>query len=153
MSHLVKMSSANIVDPEAFIKACAELGLTEVRRNVEIMSYYKETILADVAIRCGTYDLALVKNQSGKYDVVADWYGVASTLQSMGKDKLIGGDPKKSILATYTAHHWTVDENLQNFLVRHTTKHTIVNKYRRLGFRADVREDDNKNLTVTLQRA
>lgn len=136
MSHFTKLDRAQITSPEAFIAACAELGFDQVNRECKIKDFYGKEITADLAIKCGKYDLALVKNETGKYDMVADWWGVRGVMGQSAADKKIGNDT-----------------DLQDFLLRHTTKHTIINKYRREGFRADVSEDENQNLNVKLTRA
>lgn len=136
MSHFTKLDRAQIVDAEAFIKACADLGLTDVHRDVQIKDFYGKTMKADVAVKTGRYDLALVKNESGKYDMVADWWGVRGERSQQMKDaKIIS------------------DNDLQDYLLRHSTKHTIISRYRRQGFRAEIREDENQNMTVKLTRA
>ena len=136
MSHFTKLDRAKIVDPEAFIKACADLGLTDVHRDIEIKDFYGKKIMVDVAVKTGKYDLALVKGEDGKYDLTADWWGVrGERSQEMRDAKIIS------------------DTDLQNYLLRHSTKHTIVQRYKRQGFRADIREDENQNLTVKLTRA
>lgn len=137
MSHFTKLDSAQITDVNAFILACAGLGFTEVRRNVEITDYFKAKRTADVAIRMpgGGYDLALVKNGSGKYDCIADFWGIRMQLMS-------------SKQGTYPT-----DQSLQQRLVRDTTRHAIVERYKRDGFRATVSEDDQGNLNLELVRA
>lgn len=134
MSHFTKLDRAKIKDADAFVKACAELGLTSVQRNVAIRDFYGKQIDVDVAVKAGEYDLALKKNAEGSYDMVADWWGVR------GSGLLTRKDIKN-------------DADLQDFLLRTTTKHTIVSKYRSQGFHASVTEDENQNINVVLQRA
>lgn len=134
MSHFTKIDRANIVDAEAFIAACEELGYTNVKRNAQIKDYYGKEMRVDVAINCGRYDIALVKNADGNYDMVADWWGVRG---SGLPDRLKG---------------CSTDEDLQNTILRHTTKHTIVSRYKRQGFRAMISEDEEQNLHVELTR-
>lgn len=136
MSHFTKLDRAQIVNADAFIKACADLGFTDVRRDVKIKDYYGKEITVDVAVKAGRYDIALQKNESGKYDMVADWWGVRGAATDLMRKAKINGDT-----------------DLQDYLLRHSTKHTIVDKYRRQGFRADVTEDEKQNLNVTLTRA
>ena len=76
MSHFTKIDRANIIDTNAFIAACQELGLTGVSQNVEIKDYYGKMMKVDVAIKVGKYHLALKKNENGTYDMIADWWGV-----------------------------------------------------------------------------
>ena len=48
MSHFTKLDKANIVDPDAFIKACKELGFDQVARDAKTKDYYNNEITADV---------------------------------------------------------------------------------------------------------
>lgn len=132
MSHFTKIDRANIVDVNAFIAACRELGLTQVRTNVSIRDYYGATQQVDVAVSCGNYDIALVKN-GDKYDLTADWWGVMRKLPSK--------------LASCKS-----ENDLQTLLIKHTTAQTIVARYQRQGYRATVREDDDENLQIELVR-
>jgi len=135
MSHFTKIDRANIIDTAAFISACKELGLVNVKRNVEITDFYGKKITVDVAINVGRYDIALQKNASGTYDMVADWWGIRGERGLSEKLK-----------------NCQTDEDLQNMILKHTTKHTIVSRYRRQGFRANIREDEEENLHVELVR-
>ena len=135
MSHFTKIDKASIVDSSAFIEACRELGFISVRENVEIKDYYGKMMRVDVAISCGgRYDIALVKNSNGTFDMVGDWWGIRGS-----------GLPEK-------LKNIRTDEDLQNMLLKHTTARTIVNRYKRQGFRASIREDENEDLQIELVR-
>ena len=136
MSHFTKLDRAQITSADAFIKACKDLGFTEIQRDVTIKDYYGKSIKVDVAVKAGKYDIALQKNESGKFDMVADWWGVRGAAPELMRKAKINGDG-----------------DLQDYLLRHTTKHTIVERYARQGFRADVTEDAKQNLNVVLTRA
>jgi hypothetical protein len=134
MSHFTKLSKANVVDPNAFVKACAELGLTEVRKNCDIKDFTGKSEHVDVACRApgARYDVAARRNQSGAYDLVADWWGhrtsCGTKLSGLGNDL-----------------------EVQNAVLRLTTKHTILDRYAKRGFRAAVREEGAK-IRVTLTK-
>lgn len=135
MSHFTQLDKAKITDADAFIKACKELGFGEAQKNVKIKDYYGKEITVDVAVSCGKYHLAIVKNKEGKYDATADWWGVRTkNPELMGKLNI------------------KTDSDLQDAILRHTTKHAIMNKYRALGFRATVTEDEEQNLNMKLVR-
>lgn len=134
MSHFTKIGQASIVDASAFIEACCELGFKGVRENVEIKDYFGKKMVVDVAIKCGNYDIALVKNSNGTFDMVGDWWGIRGS-----------GMPEKM-------KNIRTDEDLQNMLLKHTTARTIVNRYKRQGFRANIREDENEDLQIELIR-
>ena len=124
MSHFTSLSKTNVVDAEAFIKAAAELGFTEVIRNGVANGYQGNKLKADVVVRMKgcPYDIALVKNGK-KYDVISDWWGVRQYAR-----------------------------DCEGKLSQLTAKHTIVRKYARQGFRASVKVDNKNNLVVTLSR-
>ncbi len=135
MSHFTKLDKANITDAGAFEAAAKELGL-KTERNAEVRDYDGKRIKADVAVRTGAgYDIALKKNGS-KFDMMADW--------SM---MLLPEDLRKKCAADKRG-----GAQLANRLVALTTKHTLINQYRRQGFTARVTEDAKLNLTVTLTR-
>ena len=131
MSHFTKIDRANIVDVNAFISACKELGLTDVKQNIQIKDFYGQMMKVDVAIKCGRYDIALKKNQAGTYDMVADWWGCRGSHQKF---------------------QGLTDSDIQDLILKHTTKNTIVNRYKKMGFRASVTEDANQDLQIELVR-
>ena len=135
MSHFTSLQKANIKDVEAFVAACQELGFTNIRRNVQITDFYGNQITVDVAASAGgRYDVALRKNTSGSYDMVADWWGVrGSKLSSHFKGCV-------------------TDEDVQNVLLKHTTKNTLINNFKRQGFRASYTETENGDLRLQLSR-
>lgn len=134
MSHFTKIDRANIVDVDAFISACNELGLTSVRRNCQIKDYYGQMVTVDVAVNVGQYDIALSKNAAGTYDMIADWWGVR-------RCEL----PKK--LAECKS-----DTDLQDLILKHTTAQTVIGRYKRQGYRVNVYEDAEQNLQIELHR-
>ena len=139
MSHFTKLDKANIVDPDAFIKACKELGFDQVARDAKTKDYYNNEITADVVCKQmgGRYDLALTKSEEGNYyDCQADWWGIRKELPSECGNQGIKND-----------------QDVQDAILRHTTKHTIIRKYKKMGFSAHVKEDENNNIQVKLQRA
>lgn len=136
MSHFTTLSQAQIRSPEAFIAAARELGFDgALTRNTEIKDYMRTTHKVDLAISTGRYDIALAKNASGKYDMVADWWGVRQEL------------PQK--MRELNARS---ELDIQQALLRTTTKHDLVATYRRQGFLAHVQEDAEHNISVTLTR-
>ena len=137
MSHFTKIDKAEIVDAKAFSAACEELGFEGIKFDVEITDYYKNKITVEVAVPVGKYDIALQKNERSTYDMVADWWGVLLQREQL---------PEK-------AKKCRSESDLQNLLLKYTTKHTIVRKYKKQGWRARVTEDEEENLNVELQKA
>ena len=134
MSHFTKIDRANIIDVTAFIAACKELGFNDVKQNTTIKDFYGQSMNVDVAVKVGKYDIALKKNSNGTYDMVADWWGIRGTGLSA------------KFKGCFT------DAEVQDMILKHTTKNTIINKYKKLGFRASVVEDAEQNLQVELVR-
>jgi hypothetical protein len=127
MSHFTKLDKANIIDKDAFVKACKDLGITKVAHNVEIKDFYGKKIKVDVAVTVGNYSIGLQKRADGKYDMVADWWGIRGELRG-----------------------YKTDEELQDMILKHTTKNTIISKYSKMGYRANVTEDEEQNVQVEL---
>ena len=132
MSHFTKLAVANITSPDAFIAACKDFGLTDVKRNTSIKAWDGKTMEVDVAVKAGNYDIGLVKNGKG-YEMVSDWWGVrGAQIPALMRFKN--------------------DDQLTGALVQHATKHAIVAKYKAQGFQAQVSEDEKHNLKVELTR-
>ena len=114
------------------------MGFSEVVKNAKIKDYYGKEINVDVACRLpgAKYEIALQKNENKKYDMVCDWWGIRRSLPDACKNQGINND-----------------SDLQDAILRHTTKHTIIRKYKRDGFRAEVTEDENHNIRLKLTRA
>ena len=141
MSHFTTIKTANIVDAKAFVAACRELGFDGVlTHNTTIKDMVGKRIQVDLAIKVGDYDIGLVKNAAGTYDVVADWY----VIRNRAPQALVDAIGATGRNVTQTA--------VQNAIVQFTTKHTIVDKYKKLGYRAKVRVGDNRELVVSLSR-
>jgi hypothetical protein len=127
------------VNSKAFEEAAKELGFKHIEHNKTIKDWAGEGINAEVIASKeanSRYGVGLVKNSSGKYDMVADFWGIRcydkpSRLTELG---------------------CMSDADIQNALLRTTTKHTIVMNYRRMGFMAQVKNNADQSITVTLQR-
>lgn len=137
MSHFSKVARAQVRNPEAFVEAARELGFDgRLTRDTTIKDYAGKQLAVDLAIKVGDkYDIALSKNESGRYDIVGDFWGVRQYLPQRMKD--LGA---------------TSEEGVQDALLRTTTKHDLVAHYRRQGFIARVSEDAQHNIQVELTR-
>ncbi len=134
MSHFTKLSKAQISSVESFKSACKELGLGELSGTMTIADFSGKSITVDHAVKVGNYAVGLKLGENGKYDMVADWWGVRKAL------------PNK-------LRHCKTDSDLQDALLQATTKHAILLKYQRMGFRASVTQDADRNLNIQLTRA
>jgi len=116
MSHFTKVDTVEIKDIKAFVKAAAEIGFIKV--DTKTMNGYKgNTMKAEVVVRkpgC-KYDIGLVKQKSGKLELISDWWGVNQTVS-----------------------------NAANKISQATTKHTIKSKYAKLGFLAKTTVKDGR---------
>ena len=144
MSHFTKLDKAKVTDVDAFVAACADFGFTEVTRNVEIKDYAGRVEKVDVSVKTGRkYAVALKRNSEGSYDLIADWWGVRGELGQAAckKHGVTASSMEKA------------DSEMVDAVLRHTTKHAIITKMRRQGWRAQVDEDESHNLNVRLMRA
>lgn len=76
MSHMVAMSMPEISDVDSLKRACARLGLTLDTNKKEAVYYSGRKMKCDAVISAkdSTYEIALVKNKDGNYEVHADLY-------------------------------------------------------------------------------
>lgn len=82
MSHFTKcaLKMTNLV---ALKKALADLQLkfTEATesQSVTVRGYRGDTLQAAISIDMGRYDIGVIANAEGTYDLTADWWGVETT--------------------------------------------------------------------------
>jgi len=82
MSHFTKceMKMTNLA---ALRKALEDLRLAfqadETGQGVVVRGYRGDTLRAAMSIDMGKYDIGVVANQDGTYDLTADWWGVETT--------------------------------------------------------------------------
>jgi hypothetical protein len=67
----------------ALKKALADMQLkfteAEQGQTVSVRGYRGDKLQASMCIDMGRYDVGVVDNQDGTYDIVADWWGVETT--------------------------------------------------------------------------
>ena len=74
MSHFATIET-QIRDVEALRGACRELGV-ELLENVAARGYGANTQRGDLVVRLkGPYDVALNRQQDGRYGLTTDWWG------------------------------------------------------------------------------
>jgi hypothetical protein len=82
MSHFTKcnMKITNLV---ALRRALEDLKYNftqaEQGQHVEVRGWRGQKLNAEIAINMGKYDIGVVQNENGTYDLVADWWGVETT--------------------------------------------------------------------------
>ena len=82
MSHFTKCA-LKMTNLAALKKARADMQLkfTEAEQNqtVTVRGYRGDKLQAAMSIDMGRYDIGVVANAEGTYDIVADWWGVETT--------------------------------------------------------------------------
>lgn len=82
MSHFTKCA-LKMTNLAALKKALADMKLefaeAEAGQSVNVRGYQGDTLAAAMSINMGRYDIGVVDNQNGTYDIVADWWGVETT--------------------------------------------------------------------------
>lgn len=82
MSHFTKCA-LKMTNLAALKKALADMQLkfTEAEQNQSVMvrGYRGDKLQAAISIDMGRYDIGVVANAEGTYDIIADWWGVETT--------------------------------------------------------------------------
>ena len=82
MSHFTKCA-LKMTNLAALKKALADLSLAfteaEEQQLVQVRGYRGDKLQAKISIDMGRYDIGVVENAEGTYDIVADWWGVETT--------------------------------------------------------------------------
>jgi len=80
MSHFTKVQT-QINDLVCLKKALDQLGWKwkHDEAGVVVRGWKGATMKAEMSIDMGKYDVAVVKNENGSYELVADWWGIETT--------------------------------------------------------------------------
>jgi hypothetical protein len=82
MSHFTKCE-LKITNLAALKAALEDLKMkfeaAEEHQHVTVRGYRGDTLKAAIKIDMGQYDIGVVANENGTYDLVADWWGVETT--------------------------------------------------------------------------
>ena len=82
MSHFTKCA-LKMTNLAALKKALADMQLkfTEAQQGqtVSVRGYRGDKLQAAMSIDMGRYDIGVIDNQDGTYDITADWWGVETT--------------------------------------------------------------------------
>ena len=82
MSHFTKCA-LKMTNLQALKKALEDLQLkftvAEQGQQVNVRGYRGDKLQAAISIDMGRYDIGVVDNADGTYDIVADWWGVETT--------------------------------------------------------------------------
>ena len=89
MSHFTKVAT-KINSLAALEKALAKLGMKFVRGEsgvpVEVRGWRGQKLEAEAKIETSRYDIGLVKAEDGSYELVADWWGIETTIGKTEKE-------------------------------------------------------------------
>jgi hypothetical protein len=87
VSHFTKVAT-KINNLVALMKALENLKMryTHNEQGVEVKGYRGQTTKAEISIHMGTYDIGVVKAEDGNYTLVADWWGVETTVGKMEQE-------------------------------------------------------------------
>jgi hypothetical protein len=82
MSHFTKCE-LKMTNLAAIKAALADLQMksefAEENQQVTVRGYRGDTLKAAIKIDMGQYDIGVIANEQGTYDLVADWWGVETT--------------------------------------------------------------------------
>lgn len=82
MSHFTKCA-LKMTNLAAIKKALADMQLAfteaEQGQSVTVRGYRGDKLQAAISIDMGRYDIGVIDNQDGTYDLIADWWGVETT--------------------------------------------------------------------------
>lgn len=83
MSHFTKVAT-KINNLTALKRALEKLNLkflaAEENQSVQVRGYKGQKLAAEMSIDMGKYDIGVVKAEDGNYTLVADWWGVETTV-------------------------------------------------------------------------
>ena len=89
MSHFTTVAT-KINNLTALYKALEKLGLrythAEAGVAVEVRGYKGQKLSAEVSIDMGKYDIGVVKAEDGNYTLVADWWGIETTVGKLEQE-------------------------------------------------------------------
>ena len=82
MSHFTKCA-LKMTNLAAIKKALADLQMkfeeAEEHQTVSVRGYRGDTLQAKMKVDMGRYDVGVIENADGTYELVADWWGVETT--------------------------------------------------------------------------
>ena len=82
MSHFTKCA-LKMTNLAALKRALADMQLkfteAEANQSVTVRGYRGDKLQAAISIDMGRYDIGVIANQDGTYDITADWWGVETT--------------------------------------------------------------------------
>ncbi|HSD90010.1 MAG TPA: DUF1257 domain-containing protein, partial [Kofleriaceae bacterium] len=82
MSHFTKCA-LKMTNLAAIKKALADMQMKTVEaeegQSVTVRGYRGDKLQAEICVDMGRYDIGVIKNAEGTFDITADWWGVETT--------------------------------------------------------------------------
>ena len=82
MSHFTKCA-LKMTNLAALKRALADMQLkfteAEEQQSVTVRGYRGDSLKAAISVDMGRYDIGVIANAEGTYDITADWWGVETT--------------------------------------------------------------------------
>ena len=87
MSHFTTVAT-KINNLTALMEALKKMGLKyqHDEQGVEVRGYRGQKMKAEMSIDMGKYDIGVVKAEDGNYTLVADWWGIETTVGKFEKE-------------------------------------------------------------------
>ena len=87
MSHFTTVAT-KINTLTALMEALKKMGLKyqHDEQGVEVRGYRGQKMKAEMSIDMGKYDIGVVKAEDGNYTLVADWWGIETTVGKFEKE-------------------------------------------------------------------
>ena len=118
MSHFTKCE-LKMTNLAAIKAALADLQMksefAEEHQQVTVRGYRGDTLKAAIKIDMGQYDIGVIANEHGTYDLVADWWGVETTKgvsEAEFKDQLSQRYQYHNVKQACEDKGWALEEEL-----------------------------------------
>lgn len=161
MSHFAEVKDTKVVSQEAFIAACAEMGMAVVERGVRIRPWASSDEAVAVDLFChyqgSKYGIGLVRAAGGgHWSMVADWSLTGHGLPDAMKARLphahqFPGEDREVAVEGHGVARAACDE-FRGLAKQLVNKHTLVAQYRRQGFTARTVQQADGSVKLTLTR-
>jgi hypothetical protein len=79
VSHFTKVAT-KINNLVALKQALEKLNLKYTEGNVEVRGWRGQKTTAELSINMGKYDIGVVAQEDGNYTMIADWWGIETTV-------------------------------------------------------------------------
>jgi hypothetical protein len=160
LSHFSKVKGTKVTSVEAFIKACAEFGMTKVKRDVDIRPWARGDASEHVEVFCGypssQYGIGLKKSEESGYEMVSDWSLTGFELPEEIQAKIphahqFPGEDRERSIEGHGVARAACDE-FRGLAMQTVAKHTIKQVYSSQGFMVSEVEQKDGSIKLNLTR-